>query len=162
MGEESLIRVQLFSCTNDCTSRPVIPGQSRQLVVRRMHRIALKKYLSPALLMRWSRVRLGKDKIKEHFKQILDSAQSIQVHLMSDKTDSSGYLAFDSGTYEETLGGGGATLLGNSTAFGNSTILGGGQRKIQGCYLVGAKRLAGKWFISQHAITEKPQPVGGR
>ncbi len=54
---ELLIRVQLVDCTNDCTSRSVIPGQSRQVVVRRMHRIALEIHLSPALLIRWSRVR---------------------------------------------------------------------------------------------------------
>jgi uncharacterized protein (TIGR02246 family) len=103
---------------------------------------------------------VGKDRIKEHFKQILDSAPSIHIQLMSDGTDSSGDLAFDSGTYEDTLAGGGATF-GNSAVF-NSAVFGGGQTKTVGSYLVVARKQAGKWLFSQQAITEKTQPPSGR
>jgi ketosteroid isomerase-like protein len=72
---------------------------------------------------------VGREKIKEHFKQLFDSAPSIHIQLTSDKTNSSGDLASDSGTYEETIGGGGVTISGNVAVSGNVTIGGGGQTR---------------------------------
>jgi ketosteroid isomerase-like protein len=117
-------------------------------------------YSDDAILLPSGTQIVGKDKIKEHIKHIFDSAPSIHIQLMSDRTDSSGDLAFDSGTYENTLAGGGSAF-GNST-LSNSVITGGGQTKTQGSYLVVAKKQTGKFLIGQQAITERPQPATGK
>jgi ketosteroid isomerase-like protein len=99
---------------------------------------------------------VGKDKIRAYFKQILDSATTMTIKVSSEKTDSSGDLGYDGGSYEQTIvRGGGAVISGKAVVSGNAVIGGGGgQTKTTGNYLVVLRRETGKWLIVQQAITE--------
>jgi ketosteroid isomerase-like protein len=101
----------------------------------------------------------GREAIGNYLKQVMDSSYG-KLSVKSLVSENSGKLAFDSGSFEDALKGGGATIGGNATVSGHGSIGGGGQRQVKGSYLIVLKRGTGsKWFIQQHASTEASPAV---
>jgi hypothetical protein len=101
---------------------------------------------------------VGKEKVAAYFKQLFDSATSVDAKVTSESTHAVGELGYDSGTYEETIVGGGTKISGKVVISGNVKIQGGGSRSISnGCYLVVLKYESDNWLIVEQASTQKLQ-----
>jgi ketosteroid isomerase-like protein len=100
----------------------------------------------------------GKEKVAAYFKQLFDSATTVDTKVASESTYAAGELGYDSGTYEQTVTRGGTTISGGVTISGNVKIQGGGARSISsGSYLVVLKHKSNNWLIVEQASTQKPQ-----
>ena len=103
----------------------------------------------------------GREAIGSYLKQVMDSSAG-KLSVKSLASEESAKLAFDSGSFEDTLKGGSAIISGHGTISGTVTITGGGgeQRQVKGSYLIVLKRGSdNKWLIQQHASTEVPPVV---
>jgi ketosteroid isomerase-like protein len=99
---------------------------------------------------------VGKENIRAHFKNIFDSASTLTITLTSQTSGSSGQLAYDSGSYDETIRPHGTTISGKTSISGSVSISGGGgvPQKARGSYLIVLRREANKLLIVQQAVTE--------
>jgi uncharacterized protein (TIGR02246 family) len=98
---------------------------------------------------------VGRERIRDYFKQMFGSISSADVTVDSKGTDVLGDLGYDSGLYDEVIVRPGVVLGGGVTISGGAQIGGGGSRVAShGSYLVVLRRRAGVWLIVQQASVE--------
>jgi ketosteroid isomerase-like protein len=102
---------------------------------------------------------VGKEKVTAYFKNLFDSATTLDVKVGSEITKSDGELGYDSGSYEQVVMRGGTKISGGVVISGNVTIQGGGSREVSnGSYLVVLRHESNNWVIIQQVSTQRALP----
>jgi len=108
-------------------------------------------YASDATLLSPDGQRLvGNLNIRAYLKNIMDSG-TVTVSLESVTIDCSTEMGYETGTYTETIARAGAATGGKAGVGGNAGMGGGGNKKLEGNYLVVIRKVSGKWLIVAHA-----------
>ncbi|HKM90332.1 MAG TPA: nuclear transport factor 2 family protein [Candidatus Acidoferrales bacterium] len=117
----------------------------------------VKLYAQDAVLLPSTGQRIeGRDAIGNYLKRVMVSSTG-NLSVTSVSEEDAGKLAFDSGSFQDAVKAGGGGIGGNGGIGGRGGIGGGGQRRVEGNYLIVLKRgPGGKWLIVQHASTEVP------
>jgi ketosteroid isomerase-like protein len=115
----------------------------------------LEFYAQDAVLLPSTGLRIqGRDAIGDYLKQVMEMSTG-NLSVKSISTEDSGKLAYDSGSFQDTVKGGGSGIGGKAGVGGKAGFGGGGSREVNGSYLIVLKRGPdGKWLIEQHASTE--------
>lgn len=117
----------------------------------------LALYAQDAVFLPTTGQRIEGRKAIGDFLEPIMQASNRALSVKSIETEESNKVAYDSGTFEDMRGGGGATVTSGVSISPGVTIGAASSQKVEGTYLLVLKRGEnGRWQIVQHAAIEAP------